>query len=412
MFKQSLFQSRYSWLYVTAYLTLIIVTVIELPRVGAPNIRWVMAALLAAFGLILAARHIWIDSLPVYRPGRRQTNLYVVVQWLLIAGLLALRQVDLAGATKDHALTIPLLFCILSVQAVPALTLRPAIAWIGLFTATTALLFCNTQGWQQGVFNSIPYTIGFIFSGAFAYGLNKAEAAQRESQILLEELRHTYRQLQEYAAKAEELAVSEERNRLAREMHDALGHRLTVSAVQLEGAQRLIESNPQRAGYMMSTVREQVLEALSELRRTVATLRTPLEEDLSLPKALARLAANFEEATGITIHPTLPDEAPNLPDAHRLGLYRMAQEALTNIQRHAQAKEAWLEFSLQDGFATLLVKDNGVGLPQNALKTGFGLRGLQERAVQLGGKLLLESEPNGGTQVSLNLPLPGEAAGG
>ena len=86
------------------------------------------------------------------------------------------------------------------------------------------------------------------------------------------------RQLQEYAGQIERLAVAEERNRLAREMHDMLGHRLTVAAVQLEGAQWLIHTAPERATHMVGTVRDQVREALGELRRTVATLRTPLAE--------------------------------------------------------------------------------------------------------------------------------------
>jgi signal transduction histidine kinase len=163
---------------------------------------------------------------------------------------------------------------------------------------------------------------------------------------------------------------------------------------------------------MIATVRDQVREALGELRRTVATLRAPVEADLQLRQALRRLANHFEGATGITVHLMLPDESQNLPDAHRLALYRAAQEALTNVQRHAGADDVWLQLSHQDGTVTLLVGDNGAGFPARAEQEGFGLRGMRERAEQLGGELYLEPRPGGGTQLSYRIPLPVENAHG
>jgi len=203
--------------------------------------------------------------------------------------------------------------------------------------------------------------------------------------------------------------VVEERSRLAREMHDTLGHRLTVAAVQLEGAQRLIEADPDRAAQMVGTVREQVREALAELRQTVAALRAPLEADLSLPHALARLAAHFETATGITIHQVLPraEELPDLPSTHRLALYRAAQEALTNIQRHAEAGQVWLVLAGDGGAVTLLVSDDGKGFSLSGDQAGFGLHGLRERAAQLGGEMHIEPRRGGGTQLSFRLPAGG-----
>jgi signal transduction histidine kinase len=252
----------------------------------------------------------------------------------------------------------------------------------------------------------LPYAIGFIFSGASAYSLARSSAAQRQSEALLAELRITHQQLQEYTTRVEELAVSQERNRLAREMHDALGHRLTVAAVQLEGAKRLIPTNPTRAAQMVNTVHEEVVEALVELRRTVATLRTPLDVDLSLPAALTRLMTGFEEATGVKVNWLLPDELPSLAEAHRLALYRMAQEALTNVQRHAQARQVWLELALENGLITLLVKDDGRGFDPAAAQAGFGLRGLQERAAHLNGQFHIESTSGEGTQLCFHLSLP------
>jgi signal transduction histidine kinase len=259
---------------------------------------------------------------------------------------------------------------------------------------------------------TLSVAIGYAFVSFATYAWNRAETARRESQALLTDLQTAHRQLQDYADQVEKLAVAEERYRLAREMHDTLGHRLTVTAVQLEGAQRLIPSDPERAARMVGTVRDQVREALSELRRTVATLRTPLEAGLSLPHALARLATGFEEATDLTVHLTLAEEMPALPDSHRLALYRAAQEALTNVQRHAQAQDVWLQSAWRDEEVVLLVSDDGVGFPPIAEQRGFGLRGLMERATQLGGEFTLESRPSGGARLSFRLPLPTEETNG
>jgi signal transduction histidine kinase len=189
-------------------------------------------------------------------------------------------------------------------------------------------------------------------------------------------LQEAHRQLQDYAARVEQLAAAEERNRLAREMHDTLGHHLTVAAVQLEGAQRLIPSEPERAARMVATVRQQVAEALAELRRTVATLRAPLDADLPpLMLSLTRLAKNFEDATGLSVHLDLPEAAPELTDFQHTAVYRMVQEGLTNIQRHAHATQVWLSFTCKDGVVEVILSDDGLGF--GAGESQVWLRGLR-----------------------------------
>jgi signal transduction histidine kinase len=157
---------------------------------------------------------------------------------------------------------------------------------------------------------------------------------------------------------------------------------------------------------MVGTVREQVREALAELRGTVATLRTPIEADLQLRSSLGRLVSHFEGATGLTVHRVLPEVIPDLPAEHRMALYRATQEALTNIQRHAEASQVWLVLTVGDEAITLLVGDDGRGLTLSGEEMGFGLQGMRERAAQVGGVLYLEPRRGGGTQLSLRLPLP------
>jgi signal transduction histidine kinase len=306
-----------------------------------------------------------------------------------------------------------LLFFINSVSAMLLLPTRQGLAWIGLFTLITAGAYISTEGLAGGLLSALVNGAAFIFFGMFGQALVRAEAARQESQRLLGELQKVHRQLQTYTDQVETLAVAEERNRLSRDLHDTLGHRLTASIVQLEGAERLLDGNPERARQIVSTVREQLNEGLNEVRRTVAMLRAPLTTDLSLPKALNQLAAGFAEATSLQVQTAIPDTLPPLPDGHRLALYRATQEALTNIQRHAHAQTVWLSLKQSGGMLTLCVSDDGIGLPPEILSGangradfGLGLRGMQERADQLGGQVDLAPRPGGGTDLLFQLPTP------
>jgi signal transduction histidine kinase len=380
---------------VSGYLILAAVAGIGLINMYRQDGWWEIAAvLLLAFGVLLAR---------VPKPGAPawRYHLYLTMQGGLVAALLALTTLDTGFA---------ILYMVLSAQAILLLSQRQGMRWIAAFILVTAIAMVHYYGWPEGLVMLLLYAGAYFSFGILSSALVRADEARRESQRLLIELQEAHLQLQAYAERVEELAIVEERNRLAREMHDTLGHRLTVAAVQLEGAQRLCPQDSERAANMIATVREQVRDALSELRRTVATLRAPLEADLQLRAALRRLATHFEEATGITVHLMLPDEKPDLPDAKRMALYRAAQEALTNVHRHAEARDVWLQLAWQDETVALLVGDNGKGLPAGDARSGFGLRGLRERAEQLGGELYLEPRSGGGTQLYFRLPLPVEEA--
>ena len=240
--------------------------------------------------------------------------------------------------------------------------LRPGLLWLGGFILLTGWFFFEQEGLSGGLRAMAIYAGGYLFFGVVTNALTQARLTQRQNALLLGELQAKNRQLEEYAAQVETLAVVEERNRLAREMHDTIGHRLTTAAVQLEGAQRLAASEPERAAAMIGAGRQQVREALQDLRRTVGRLREPVEIELSLPQALHRLAASFQEATGLAVHLELPENACEVTSAQRLALYRTAQEGLTNVQRHAAAHQAWLRLECSPGQIRLQVIDDGRGL--------------------------------------------------
>jgi signal transduction histidine kinase len=383
---------------VTSYVILVAAGIVGL-RFDPPatvTLRWVVVILLAAIAILQtrvpkAGSPSWIF------------HLYLGVHGVLVAALMFLQP----GWTM-----YPVLYIAPITWAFLGLSVRLGAYWTAAYTFVTAASFAVGMNLGEGLIALFLYGVLYAFIGTFAIALVRADAARRESQALLAELQKAHRQLQDYAMRVEELAVVDERDRLAREMHDTLGHRLTVAAVQLEGAQRLIPQDPERAAGMVGVVREQVSEALSELRRTVATLRAPVEEDLHLRQALRRLAKHYEQATGTTVHLMLPEQRPELPDVQRLALYRAAQEALTNAQRHARARDVWLQLTQHDAMIALMVGDNGIGLQIDGGSSGFGLRGLRERAAQLGGEFFLEPRPGGGTQLHFRLPLSLEGGDG
>ena len=382
-----------------AYLGMVAVGVAGIASMPPGIGRWVALGLLIAFGM--AYRVMVVAAMQ----SRQRVVLVCLALQIALVTLMSVLDPSSSSATNNFSI----LFFILSAEVMLVLPQKIAIVSIVIFSLVSAAVFVYGAGIESGLRSAAVNGAGYFFFGAFAAALRQVQAAHGTSAKLLEELQIAHQRLREYADRVERMAAIEERNRLAREMHDSLGHRLTVAAVQLEGAQRLIAKDPGRAATMVETVRGQVRDSLSELRRTVAALRQPEQVDIALPQAIQQLATSFEQATGLAVHRVMPQELPELPVAYRLTLYRAAQEGLTNIQRHAQAKEVWLALACQAKTITLTVGDNGIGYSHAARSAGFGLLGLRERAALLGGQVCLEKRPAGGAQLSLSLPWSGQA---
>jgi signal transduction histidine kinase len=367
----------------TIYLIVIIMVGISFISLPDELTQVIAVALCVSFGLVHAFGFRLVDTSP-------RLAVYFIAQLIIILALLRL------SSPND---VFNLFFYILALQAGMNLPARPAAAWIIGFYLFDSLIALWSRG-TEGIIAVLFYAAAFMLTAVFGYALRQAEIARRKNEVLLEELKTTQRQLQD-------LAVAEERTRMARELHDSLGHRLTVSIVQLEGAQRLIPKDPGRAARMIGTMRDEMKEALAELRRTVTALRAPIADDLPLDVALSNLSQTFQQDTGIPTHLSVSPGFPDLPDSYRLALYRAVQEALTNIQRHAMAGNAWLQLSANGQKITLVMEDDGKGMDERSEnRTGSGLLGLRERAAQLGGELRLSERPGGGVQLIFTVPMP------
>jgi signal transduction histidine kinase len=225
-------------------------------------------------------------------------------------------------------------------------------------------------------------------------------AVQREQRRALAE---AYAEAVRHAATQERLAISHERNRMARELHDTLAHTLSASAVQLSAVSALIERQPQRAQQVLDQALASIRSGLTETRRSLHALRAAPLEDLGLAKALHTLAETTAQREGWQIDIRVPEQSKAYDPAIEQAFYRIAQEALTNIARHAEA--TCVELALEDTPAglVLIVTDNGRGYDAVALtdEHQLGIQGMYERAQLIGGTLSISSTPGNGTVIQL-----------
>jgi signal transduction histidine kinase len=250
------------------------------------------------------------------------------------------------------------------------------------------------DSWQAALREGVGLFASVVFAAVIT------ELLQREQQ-LRRDLAEAHEQLRDHAAQAERLATVQERNRVARDIHDGLGHSLTVVQMQVKAARAVLPADPAKADEVLAKAQQQSEEALGAVRRSVRALREPRSTG-PLPEALSTLA---EEASAAGV-PTRLDvsgtERP-LPDEAREALYRAAQEGLTNVRKHARASRAELLLDYGVTAVRVEVRDDGVGTGDGR-SPGFGLVGLRERAAQLGGRLHVESAPGAGCTLTMEVP--------
>lgn len=207
--------------------------------------------------------------------------------------------------------------------------------------------------------------------------------------------------------RSRELAVLEERNRLARELHDSISQMLFSMVLNAEATATLFDTNPAAARVQVARLQETSHTALKEMRTLIFELRPANLEEEGLVPVLKKHVALFKERNGIDVQLHAEGQR-RWPFAMEKALYRVAQEALTNVAKHAQATNAVVTLTTQDGKVRLTVDDNGKGLPQDRAgrtKNTLGLTSMRERAEQLGGHFAIEPGPDGvGTRVRVELP--------
>ena len=200
-----------------------------------------------------------------------------------------------------------------------------------------------------------------------------------------------HQKLREYAMLVEERATLDERNRIAREIHDSVGHALTAQTIQLNNAIAFWQKDPKKAYQFLTESKELVTTALKDIRLSVATLRTDPLEGKSLESAINLLIQDFSYRTKIIPRYNNSLTYP-LSKEVKLNIYRIVQEALTNIAKHSDATEVIVDLQTLPKYLHLLIEDNGKGFNPQLNTTGFGLQGIRERVAALGGYLKISSQ--------------------
>jgi signal transduction histidine kinase len=375
------------------YLTLAVPTALALAAGGGPvRSRMVTAALAAAFGAWYWAMLV----LRLDRWGRRvQALVYLGVAavffWLLVAR-------DGRYFILVYSL-YPQVFGMLPGRWV---YLGGAVVTVVPFAATGRL-----DDLEPGDLLTMVANLALaLLLGLFILAIVGQSERRREMIAELEQARAENAAL---LARAREAAVLEERQRLAREIHDTLAQGLTGVVTQLEAAEAALGDRPEAARGHLDTARRLARESLGEARRSVHALRPGLLEEGRLVDAIAAVARDWSRTSGVAAAVASVGEPRPLPSETEVTLLRVAQEALANAGRHAGASACALTLAFGDGQVSLDVTDDGVGFDPAAVPSGngsggYGLVAMRERVAALRGSLDVESGPGQGTTVVATIP--------
>jgi signal transduction histidine kinase len=247
---------------------------------------------------------------------------------------------------------------------------------------------------------AMAYLSAIVFVAVFTASIMREQKMRRE-------LAEANQRLREYTSQIERNAILEERNRLAREIHDGLGHYLTAVNIQLKAAQAILEQDPSAAIQAVNKAQTLSEEALADVRRSVTALRTdqPVSQKASL---VITPLVESNSSDGLKILFNLTGNEVDLPPHVVFTIYRIVQEALTNTRKHAQASSVNISLKYLADHLELSVADDGVGMDLNADRSTshFGLLGLKERVQMMGGNVDIQSSPGAGMTLLVSLPYP------
>ncbi|MEH2247815.1 sensor histidine kinase [Nostoc sp.] len=260
------------------------------------------------------------------------------------------------------------------------------------------------MSWDWRLSNILLFSLTLVFALLLINALLAERQSREQLEIAHQQLEITNQQLCQYALRIEDQATLQERNRIAREIHDGLGHTLAAQTIQINNTLLFWESNNHKALTFLKQAKQLGAEALLEIRRSLSVLRSNPLQGQSLKSAIEKLLTDFQQTTGI--EPSCKIDLPyTLPTEVNTALYRIVQESLTNICKHAQATSVTVGLLAHTGMIHLSIEDNGKGFNPTQNTTGFGLQGMRERAVALGAQLNLHSQLGTGCCISVSLPL-------
>lgn len=388
----------------------------DFSHLGSPNYQLSPYALLFGFGdVVYLVIYLW------WPPVQRWLGRYFLPVGLAITtlGPILGQHLNTAWFTAADVFVLAGAWQLVVVLFLPLVLIawQYNFHWVLRFSVGTALLDVGLTllAASAGSWAGIHLLLSIIFMRTVlyivvGYMITRLVAAQREQRQALAEANT---QLAHYAATLEQLSISRERNRLARELHDTLAHTLSGLAVQLEAVDAAWEIGPDAAHTLLEQSLSATRNGLTETRRALQALRASPLEALGLSLAIRTLAESLATRTGLTLDLGVPDELDNLSPPVEQCIYRIAQESLANVDRHANARRFSVRLEQANRHLILIVADDGQGFAPDKVnpENHLGLKGMKERAEVIGGNMTIESEPGKGTTISLTVPTEFEANG-
>ncbi len=406
-------------------LTLLVLARLAVGTDPAPEtaVFWFLILLFGAMGL-------WIPQRPFHQ-----------AIYLMVEGIMILLAIALGESHGGQVLGLLLLIVLMR-----GCLFFPVVGRV-ILTGSTIVIFAGLQGidqsphllrlWANSSWRSSPIAAFWLQNHSLRYRMSAQVARDPNTHQIVQQLRlnsivqfslvqifvlllinslllerqshrqleSAHRRLRQFALQIEEQAMVQERNRIAREIHDALGHTLAAQSLQIENA--LIycpeDKSTEQMRPFLREARRLGSEALSEVRQSVLALRTEHQNQESLEVQLGLLARSFQAMTGI--EPEMVLQIPRfLSPSLKIPLFRIVQEALTNIRKHAEATQVRVLLQPYPDSLQLVIEDNGRGFDPEDHATGFGLQGMRERTLALGGSLQITSQPGQGCSLSLWIP--------
>lgn len=319
----------------------------------------------------------------MFRTGWYERNppVYFGIQTIVLTILLLLR--------SDANDAFNFLFYILTVHATVVLQARTAAVWIAGFFVIASAVVILSRG-LEGVYAVFFYLAAFVVCGIFGHTVQQTELTSERNERLVEELKATQQKLQE-------LAVLEERNRLARDLHDSVKQQVFAISMQLSAARTALSESDKAYASVIEAERL-AQQAGAELTTLIGALRPPRLERTSLHEAVKEHVSEWSRQNKIEIQLSV-DTIDSTSVQEEQALFRVLQEALSNVARHSQASEAAITLKSDNENILLMVEDNGVGYDTERITKGIGLDSMKERLAAVDGRLEVVSLPSQGTRV-------------
>lgn len=333
---------------------------------------------------------------PIFMAGQELSpSKNINFELLLILHLVAIIRACTIFGERSRWFAVGMLFCSYHLVSIGLLNSWPQI--MQDFNQPVTLTPTDTRNAMNGMAFNISVTFTLLV-GLTMLWVN-ALLAERQSR---HQLAIANEQLRQYADQIADRATLSERNRIAREIHDSIGHALTAQSIQLENALLFVESDVNRATCFLNQAQQLSRTALTEVRQSVAKLRRNPLDGQQLPVAIDLLVQELQaKDLQVNAHP-FPHL--NLSIEIEMTIYRIIQESFTNISKHSQANLVDLQFQVQDSCLKIQIIDNGKGFEPAQNTTGFGLQGMHERAAAIDALLKIDSTPGQGCRIELSIP--------